>query len=269
MYLLVPHVFSLSCLFSTQTPQDSTACSISYLQLSCSCEPLWSVGTMFSSINLTATITRHVVATSSRKNYSYEWRNILSSSLVHKRSFQAASATINNGLFKTYHPLHLLYCSDVAARRRMFTSSCMLLDSRRTRKDGNDTKDTESHVTKQRNDEITNTTATSALNQRAAGAILTQLTSIPNILTLSRIVATPYLSYLLITHHHTKKASNDVVAAGINDTSSATTTAAETIVTNMDPSSVPLYALSLFLLMGATDFLDGFLQGSSHRRRLF
>lgn len=137
----------------------------------------------------------------------------------------------------------------------------MLLDSRLTRKDGNDTKDTESHVTKQRNDEITNTTtaATSALNQRAAGAILTQLTSIPNLLTLSRIAATPYLSYLLITHHHTKQASNDVVAAGINDTSSATTTAAETIVTNMDPSSVPLYALSLFLLMGATDFLDGFI----------
>lgn len=132
----------------------------------------------------------------------------------------------------------------------------MLLDSKCTRKDDNDNKDTESQ---QRIDENKNTTTatTSALNQRAAGAILTQLTSIPNILTLSRIVATPYLSYLLITHHHTKHASNDLVA-GI-DTSSATPTAAETLVTHMDPSSIPLYALSLFLLMGFTDFLDGFI----------
>eukprot|EP00986_Skeletonema_menzelii_P017358 scaffold19153_cov80-Skeletonema_menzelii.AAC.13 len=211
---------------------------------------------MFSSINLTAAITRHVFATSSRKNYCYEWRNILSSSNVQKRSFQAASTSVSKRLFNTSYHLHLLYCSDATDRRKMFSNSCMLLDSRCTRKDGNDTKDTENHVgPKQMNDENKNTT-TSALNQRAAGAILTQLTSIPNILTLSRIAATPYLSYLLITHHHTKH-SNDVVA-GI-DTSSATTTASETIATHMDPSTIPLYALSLFLVMGFTDFLDGFI----------
>lgn len=143
----------------------------------------------------------------------------------------------------------------------MFTSSCMLLDSRITRKDSNDTESTESHGAEQRNDENKNATATtaSAMNQRAAGAILTQLTSVPNILTLSRIAATPYLSYLLITHHHTKQIASDVVT-GIDSTSSSlTATAGEAIVTHMDPSSTPLYALSLFLVMGFTDFLDGFI----------
>ena len=200
---------------------------------------------MFSSLHLTTTITRHVVATSSRRNYCNEWRNLLSSSCIHKRSFQAAASTCASELLKTSYPIHLRYCDDTKAIRRMFTSSCALLDSRLTRKDNNDTKDTESPIANQTNDENKDntTTAASAMNQRAAGAILTQLTTVPNILTLSRIAATPYLSYLLITHHHTKQTSNDVVA-GI-DTSSATATAAETIATHMDPSSIPLYALSI------------------------
>eukprot|EP00984_Skeletonema_dohrnii_P025778 scaffold14966_cov149-Skeletonema_dohrnii-CCMP3373.AAC.2 len=211
---------------------------------------------MFSSLHLTTAITRHVVATSSRRNYCNEWRNLLSSSCIHKRSFQAAASTsASSELLKTSYPIHLRYCDDMTAVRRMLTTSCVLLDSRFSRKYSNDTKDTESPI----NDENKNntTTAASAMNQRAAGAILTQLTTVPNILTLSRIAATPYLSYLLITHHHTKQTSNDVVA-GI-DTSSATATAAETIATHMDPSSIPLYALSLFLFMGFTDFLDGYI----------
>jgi len=139
----------------------------------------------------------------------------------------------------------------------MFTSSCMLLDSRFTRNNGSNSNTvSESLVEKQHNDANNKTRKTTAMNQRAAGAILTQLTSIPNILTLSRIAATPYLSYLLISHHHTKHTSNDAVA-GI-DTSSATA-AAETIVTHIDPSSIPIHALSLFLLIGFTDFLDGFI----------
>jgi len=135
----------------------------------------------------------------------------------------------------------------------------MLLDSRFTRKDSNSNSDTDtaSLVEKQPYDDVNKTTTTTAMNQRAAGAILTQLTSIPNILTLSRIAATPYLSYLLISHHHTKQTSNDALA-GI-DTSSSATAAAEAIVTHIDPSSIPIHALSLFLLMGFTDFLDGFI----------
>jgi len=144
----------------------------------------------------------------------------------------------------------------------MFTSSCMLLDSRSTSKDNNDTENTESHGVEQRNARIENATTTtvaaSAMNQRAAGAILTQLTSVPNLLTLSRIAATPYLSYLLITHHHTTQISNEVVT-GIETSSSVTATAGETIVTHLDPSSIPIYALSLFLVMGFTDFLDGYI----------
>lgn len=134
----------------------------------------------------------------------------------------------------------------------------MLLESRFTRKDNRtDNTDTESLAEKQPNNENNKTTTTaSAMNQHAAGAILKQLTSIPNILTLSRIAATPYLSYLLIIHHQTKQTSNDAIA-GI-DTSSATA-AAETIATHIAPSSIPIYALSLFLLMGFTDFLDGFI----------
>ncbi len=134
----------------------------------------------------------------------------------------------------------------------------MLLDSRLTKRDNNDTESNESPEVEKRNDKNTTTSKASALNQRAAGAILTQLSSVPNLLTLSRIAATPYLSYLLITHHHTKQISNDV-ATGIDATSSVAATAGETIATNVDPTSIPLYALSLFLVMGFTDFLDGFI----------
>ncbi len=133
----------------------------------------------------------------------------------------------------------------------------MLLDSRSMKRDSN-TESTESQAVEKRDDKNATTTKASAMNQRAAGAILTQLTSIPNILTLSRIAATPYLSYLLITHHHTKQITNDL-ATGIDTSSSVTATSGETIVTNVDPSSIPLYALSLFLVMGFTDFLDGYI----------
>ena len=114
---------------------------------------------------------------------------------------------------------------------------------------GSDTKDG-SHITK-----------ASPINQRAAAAILMQLSSPPNILTLSRILATPYLSNLLISHHTEKL--GDTAAMLESTTTDATTTAATDIMTsvstNIDLSLTPVFALSLFLAMGFTDYLDGFI----------
>ena len=128
-------------------------------------------------------------------------------------------------------------------------------------------------------------TSTSPLNQRAAYEILKQLSSPPNVLTMSRLLATPYLSYLLISHHHEKSLSDAsatssastlaaVVEGGGDDniqstiseialdsttmTASTTTDTISTMATNVDPST-PAIALSLFLLMGFTDFLDGYI----------
>ena len=95
------------------------------------------------------------------------------------------------------------------------------------------------------------------INERAAREILKQLSSPPNILTMSRIMATPYLSYLLVTHHNQKNAcSASTVDSTIID---ATTTAASDTLANIDLCSTPVVALSLFLAMGLTDFLDGFV----------
>jgi cardiolipin synthase len=109
---------------------------------------------------------------------------------------------------------------------------------------------------------------TSPLNQRAKSAILSQLSSPPNMLTLSRIVATPYLSYMLISHHHKSEATAPAILGG--NTSSATLSsslpaesaaldAMTTITSLLDQISTPAIALSLFLLMGFTDFLDGYI----------
>ncbi|KAL7542596.1 hypothetical protein ACHAXR_012236 [Thalassiosira sp. AJA248-18] len=100
----------------------------------------------------------------------------------------------------------------------------------------NDEEDTE----KKRNN---HSSGASPINQRATNAILLQLSSPPNILTLSRILATPYLSYLLISHHDKSLAADTL----------------STISTNLDQSSTPAFALSLFLFMGFTDYLDGFV----------
>ena len=112
---------------------------------------------------------------------------------------------------------------------------------------------------------------TTLINQRATNAILAQLSSPPNLLTLSRIVATPYLSYLLISHYHHKSevtSSADVVGNDITtvsaDTLDATTAAAadalSTATINLDQaSSTPAIALSLFLAMGFSDWLDGYI----------
>ena len=94
---------------------------------------------------------------------------------------------------------------------------------------------------------INNTT--SPLNWSALNAILSQLSSPPNILTMSRILATPYLSYLLISHHHSK----------INLIESSAATTIDTSIITDTTISTPTMALSLFLLMGFTDFLDGYI----------
>lgn len=112
------------------------------------------------------------------------------------------------------------------------------------------------------------------INQSATNAILSQLSSPPNLLTLSRIFATPYLSYLLISHNDKSMASSPIVGGGTTPVLISSpipadaaadvvaATAAETlstIATNLDQSSTPAFALSLFLLMGFTDFLDGYI----------
>lgn len=99
------------------------------------------------------------------------------------------------------------------------------------------------------------------INQRAVAAILKQLASPPNILTLSRIAATPYLSYLLVSHHHGKinAVPNLDNSAATDATISAAADAFSCITTNIDPSSTPVFALSLFLAMGFTDYLDGYI----------
>ncbi|KAL3771145.1 hypothetical protein ACHAW5_009929 [Stephanodiscus triporus] len=108
----------------------------------------------------------------------------------------------------------------------------------------------------------------SPLNRRATNAILSQLSSPPNLFTLSRIIATPYLSHMLISHHHKSEATSSAILGG--DISGATLSSpipAETaasdamtaIMTHLDQISTPAVALSLFLLMGFTDFLDGYI----------
>lgn len=212
------------------------------------------------------TITRHVVSSattsssSSRsRHFSSDWRN---NNIISFRT--TSTSSVDRGLLKNAHPWRLHCCvndyAPLISRRYFHITSYTLLDPRFTRKDSNkdDTFGAESDE-KKLIDKNTRTTTTSALNQRAAGAILTQLSSIPNILTLSRIMATPYLSYLLITHYHTKQQTpqDAVLSAGVDAPSA--TAAAESIVPHLDPASTPMYALSLFLLMGFTDFLDGFI----------
>ena len=136
---------------------------------------------------------------------------------------------------------------------------------------------------KHRNSDSDDTIA-SPLNQRAAHEILKQLSSPPNVLTMSRLLATPYLSYLLISHHHEKSLSDasatpastlavvegggdnnniqstisEIVLDSSTITATTTTDTISTMATNVDPST-PAIALSLFLLMGFTDFLDGYV----------
>ena len=97
------------------------------------------------------------------------------------------------------------------------------------------------------------------INQRAAKEILKQIQSPPNLLTLSRIMATPYLSFLLISHHHEKSGVDSNPSAVDSTTIDVTTNAATDLLTNIDLTATPVIALSLFLVMGFTDFLDGYV----------
>lgn len=118
--------------------------------------------------------------------------------------------------------------------------------------------------------------STSPLNQQATNAIISQLSSPANILTMSRILATPFLSYMLISEHSRK--TNDEPSSVLSETGSsyggaaqisdvATSEAATTTLdavttistTNLGDqiSTTPAIALSLFLIMAFTDFLDG------------
>ena len=73
-----------------------------------------------------------------------------------------------------------------------------------------------------------NSATTSPLNWSALNSILSQLSSPPNILTMSRILATPYLSYLLISHHHSKINLIESSATTTIDTSIITDTTIST-----------------------------------------
>jgi cardiolipin synthase len=118
--------------------------------------------------------------------------------------------------------------------------------------------------------------STSPLNQQATNAIISQLSSPPNILTMSRILATPFLSYMLISEHSCKTNGDSSSVLSESDTSlgatqisdvaisEAATTATMDAVTTISTtnlgdqiSSTPAIALSLFLIMAFTDFLDG------------
>jgi cardiolipin synthase len=117
---------------------------------------------------------------------------------------------------------------------------------------------------------------TRPLNHQATMAILSQLSSPPNLLTLSRILVTPYLSYILISNNRksdittytpTTATEGDTLASAasspisseiINSTIDFSADAATSIFTNVDQLS-PEIALILFLAMGFTDFLDGYI----------
>jgi cardiolipin synthase len=102
----------------------------------------------------------------------------------------------------------------------------------------------------------------SPINQRAAKEIIKQLSSPPNILTMSRIIATPYLSYLLVSHYNQKVVldNTDLGNGTVDSTIIDTTIHANTdVLASIDLSSTPVIALSLFLVMGFTDFLDGYI----------
>ena len=99
---------------------------------------------------------------------------------------------------------------------------------------------------------------TSPIDQRAAKEILKQLSSPPNILTLSRIMATPYLSYLLVSHHHEKMSLVNIAEEVDSTITDAAANVATNALTNIDLTSTPTIAFSLFLVMSFTDFLDGY-----------
>lgn len=171
-----------------------------------------------------------------------------------------------------------LHVASMVSHHRRFTISCQRMnkppachraDGPEIISSGNEksarehgTEKTCAHVSDSHGNDI------APLNQQATNAIMSQLSSPPNLLTLSRILATPYLSYLLISHKGRGTddvSSSSALGDGTHIASSITsdaavdaTTAAETIST-LDPSSAPVLALSLFLLLGFTDFLDGYI----------
>lgn len=125
---------------------------------------------------------------------------------------------------------------------------------------------------------------TRPLNHQATFAILSQLSSPPNLLTLSRILVTPYLSYMLISNNRksdittytktlstistTTTSEGDTLAAAasspisseiVNSTIDFSADATTSIFTSIDQLSTPEIALILFLTMGFTDFLDGYI----------
>ncbi|KAL7469650.1 hypothetical protein ACHAXS_009901 [Conticribra weissflogii] len=194
--------------------------------------------------------------------------------------------------------------------RRSFSTSTVRLDrpfrdngTRNTKeRDGNhDVRDEKSNGKSSYNGigKSDNKERTTPLDKRAAIAILSQLSSPPNLLTLSRMIATPYLSYMLISHHNATISSGAAAsAASAYDDSGGVTTMVEvssggdaTIIdsteslgkeivmstnpsdfnvdaaadalsnaaNHIDLSSTPILALSLFLAMGLTDYLDGYI----------
>jgi len=172
--------------------------------------------------------------------------------------------------------------SSMLPYHRRFTNSCSP-DKQSSFEDGrvsnveNDEKSIEKRKVVENKDNHDVSNNTTPLNQQATNAILTQLLSPPNILTMSRILATPYLSYLLISHHHYKSVAasslpvgGDTVDTAVSSTVpgdaaasiDATTAPVDTlsvVAANLDQSSTPAIALSLFLLLGFTDFLDGYI----------
>lgn len=89
---------------------------------------------------------------------------------------------------------------------------------------------------------VSSEVVSSAMDKRAFSAILSQMKSPPNMLTMSRIIATPYLSYILLSHYSERSTEVSAVSSSVDGYISS-----------------PTLALSLFLMMGFTDWLDGYV----------
>lgn len=118
-------------------------------------------------------------------------------------------------------------------------------------------------------------TTSRPLNYNATKAIISQLSSPANMLTMSRIIATPYLSYMIISENRKSNISPSAILGGdmqhaaysspitadtaVNLTINVSADATSTIFANLNQLSTPEISLLLFLLMGFTDFLDGYI----------
>lgn len=200
-------------------------------------------------------------------------RSVIDSFKLNEFAISRSSLGVALGFYDREHSF-----ASSMTHHRMFTNSSVWFSKPSTPNHQRDNSMNSSEKNKEPTNDNTfsinndqNDSDTSPINQRATNAILSQLSSPPNLLTLSRIFATPYLSYLLISYQSSKSMATSVATGSdtaasavsssmpIDATHAVTADTISTIATNLDHSSTPTFALSLFLLMGFTDFLDGYV----------